>query len=336
MSSVSLGLGLTNDCNLRCLHCYRPEPPARYLPFEDVRRACEALRPSGINLGTGENGLHPEFRAIVDWLIEHDFRVSLTSNGLSVSMLPDDVLQRLHDVEISIDFPDPTRFDAFRGDGALKLAVGALGRLRKLGVPTTILTVLMNVNYSEMRPLAQFAAEWGALLRVNVYQPVHRKPYAPSWEQFWVAIRSLADSARLVGCTEPVVAAAAQLPLEGLRCGKTSVRVTPSGDVLPCVYWPTAAGRVADLAADPEGVLSGQKFRHLALVPKFCVNCEFQNSCRGGCASRRLLAGDLDQVDPYCPKLGSVGRIAFQPSTGSTKRLHVGNVCTILCEPQRS
>ena len=34
----SLGLGLTNACNLSCAHCYRDVGPAQYLTLADVRR----------------------------------------------------------------------------------------------------------------------------------------------------------------------------------------------------------------------------------------------------------------------------------------------------------
>src|SRR2546429_577321 len=39
----SVGLGLTNACNLSCAHCYRDVGPAQYLTLADVRRVCESL-----------------------------------------------------------------------------------------------------------------------------------------------------------------------------------------------------------------------------------------------------------------------------------------------------
>src|SRR3954470_12495247 len=101
----SVGLGLTNACNLSCAHCYRDTGPAQYLTLADVRRVCENLPVRTANLGTGENGLHPELRQIVAYLREQDVATSITSNGYTLSILADDELRAFHDVEVSIDFP---------------------------------------------------------------------------------------------------------------------------------------------------------------------------------------------------------------------------------------
>ena len=81
----SLGLGLTNACNLSCAHCYRDTGPAQYLTLADVRRVCASLPVRAANLGTGENGLHPEFHAIVDYLQAEGIATSITSATLPIA-----------------------------------------------------------------------------------------------------------------------------------------------------------------------------------------------------------------------------------------------------------
>src|SRR5215467_13558578 len=75
-----LGLGLTNECNLACSFCYRDPSRIDRLTLEQVREVVERLPPRSINLGTGENGMHPQFGAIVKWLHAQPTKLTITSN----------------------------------------------------------------------------------------------------------------------------------------------------------------------------------------------------------------------------------------------------------------
>ena len=55
--AFSVGIGLTNECDLRCPHCYRPDMVIDRLTFQDIRQVCESIPIRSINLGVGENGL---------------------------------------------------------------------------------------------------------------------------------------------------------------------------------------------------------------------------------------------------------------------------------------
>ena len=67
-TGIALGLGLTNECNLTCAFCYRDPTRADRLSFEQVKSVMESLPIRSVNLGTGENGMHPEFKAILAYL----------------------------------------------------------------------------------------------------------------------------------------------------------------------------------------------------------------------------------------------------------------------------
>src|SRR4051812_12651432 len=234
----SLGLGLTNDCNLSCAHCYRDVGRAYYLTLADVQRACESLPVRAANLGTGENGLHPEFRTIVAYLQEQKIPTSITSNGYTLSILGDEQLRAFHDVEVSIDFATEADQDAFRGPGNWRLVFEQLDRCRRLGVTTSVIAVMMRTNYDQLAAIARLAADHGAYFRVNVYQPVKVDAFTLSYEQYWEGFRRLFAATRIVNCSEPLVRAVLGLEGNGVGCGRSTVRVTPRAEVLPCVYWP--------------------------------------------------------------------------------------------------
>src|SRR5215831_9044188 len=114
---ISLGLGLTNECNLTCAFCYRDPTRADRLSLDQVKPVMECLPVRSINLGTGENGMHPEFKEILAYLRTQSVKLTITSNGHSVAVLDDDELRAFHDIEFSLDYSTQAEQDAQRGDG---------------------------------------------------------------------------------------------------------------------------------------------------------------------------------------------------------------------------
>ena len=203
--SVSVGIGLTNDCNLECAHCYRDPNALACLSLEDVKLIGERLHPTSFNLGTGENFLHPEFAGIVDYLAGHGYKLSMASNGHSFTAMPESLLTRFHDVEVSIDFANAGAQDAFRSRGNWDTVMAAIERCQSLGLEVTILATLMSINYDQMDGLARLAGRLGTNLRVNAYQPVQTSDFTPNYGQFWEGYRRLFGAARLVSTSEPIV-----------------------------------------------------------------------------------------------------------------------------------
>jgi MoaA/NifB/PqqE/SkfB family radical SAM enzyme len=294
---LSVGIGLTNDCNLDCAHCYRPTDQVYCLTLADVKVICQHLPVSSMGMGTGENGLHPQFPQIVDYLRDQEIKLTMASNGYSLNTISDEHLRAFHDVEVSIDFPTEQEQDLFRGRGNWRDVHAAIERCQKLGIKISILATMMNTNYDKMDGLARLARSRGTNLRVNVYQSVRTDRFRLSYEQFWAGYRQLFASAQLVSCSEPVVRAVLGLGPAISPCGHHSIRFTPQGRVAPCVYWPSSSLTIDDVPRLGERILDAHEFHLARQVPPSAEDCR----CQGGCASRRALSGDLDQHDEYCP-----------------------------------
>ncbi len=335
---VSVGIGLTNECDLACAHCYRPQGRLYELSMEDVRVVCDRLAVTSFNMGTGESYLHPRFPDIVEYLGDLGIKMSMASNGHSLTRMPTALLRRFHDVEVSIDFPTPRGQDSFRGDGNWACVMEAIGRCHNHGVEVTILATMMCTNYDQMDGLVGVAADTGANLRVNVYQPVGQDDFLLTYDQFWEGFRRLLDAGRLLSTSEPIVNAMLGLDtLGGSPCGRQSIRITPQRTILPCVYWPHPDLSLADLecmsAPAADEILESEQFQRARLVPEACRDCPHVSSCGGGCASRRALLGDLNQPDVYCPLArGRTVDPSFTPAP--EKDLPRGqNVCTTIVIP---
>src|ERR1700751_1186073 len=114
-AGISLGLG--NECNLPCAFCHRDPTRADRLSLQQVKSVMERLPVRSVNLGTGENGMHPDFKAILTYLRTRPVKLTITSNGHSVAVLEDHDLRAFHDIEFSLDYPTQPEQDAQRGSG---------------------------------------------------------------------------------------------------------------------------------------------------------------------------------------------------------------------------
>jgi len=300
-ATISLGLGLTNECDLACAFCYRDPARTDRLSLDQVRSVMERLPVRSVNLGTGENGMHPDFKAILAYLRTQPVKLTITSNGHSVAVLQDDELRAFHDIEFSLDYPSQAEQDAQRGNGNWELIHQQAERCVKLGVPVTIVAVMMKANYLHLAEVARVAKHFGAPLRVNVYQAVRSDIYALSYEEYWEGFRRLFEENDVIAIGEPLVRAMAGLPPVRGGCGVSTVRVTPRATTQPCVYWPGSGEPLSDFITMGLDILDSAPFDQARTLPAACQPCEFRDSCHGGCAGRRRLQGALLEPDYYCP-----------------------------------
>jgi radical SAM protein with 4Fe4S-binding SPASM domain len=300
-TGVAIGLGLTNECNLACAFCYRDPTRMDRLSLDQVKAVMERLPVRSVNLGTGENGMHPEFQTILAYLRTQAVKLTITSNGHSVAVLEDNELRAFHDVEFSLDYPTQAEQDAQRGPGNWALIHDQAERCVRLGIPVTIIAVMMKSNYLRLSDVAQVAKCFDAPLRVNVYQSVRSDVYALTYEEYWDGFQRLFAETDVVDISEPLVRAMAGLAPLRAGCGVSTVRVTPRATTQPCVYWTGSGEPLSELISAGITILSSRPFEQARTLPQACSQCEFRETCHGGCAGRRRLQGALLQPDFYCP-----------------------------------
>ena len=303
ITSFALGLGLTNECNLACSFCYRDPNRVDRLTLDQVEQVMRSLPVHSVNLGTGENGMHPDFLMILDFLRTQPIKLTITSNGHSVAILDDEHVRAFHDVEFSLDYPTEAEQDRQRGSGNWRLIHEQAARCRSLDVPVTFIAVMMKTNYLKLADVARIAKTFDAPLRVNVYQAVRTDSFALTYEEYWDGFRRLLAETDLIAIGEPLVRAMAGLstPERRCGCGISTVRVTPRATTQPCVYWPGEGGALSSLLDLKKDIVNTAPFVAARMTPYPCESCEFRDVCGGGCAGRRMLQGRIDEPDCYCP-----------------------------------
>lgn len=327
----SVGIGLTNNCNLNCGHCYRDKTQISNITLEQIQILCNSLPIRSIGLGTGENILNPEFYQILEFISKQNINISIASNGLTLTSIPQKYLTLFHDVEVSIDFPSKKEQDNFRGKGNWDLVHQAIERCKNENLRLTILNTLMSTNYNKMDQMVDLARSHDVNLRVCVYQAVNSNKYHLSYYEFWEAFRLLLGSSKLISTSEPVVRAVLKLGEVYSPCGYKSIRINPRGEVVPCVYWGNCEDsqkipQIKDLLELREKVFDSYYFRIARQVPSIAVDCP----CQGGCASRRLINGDLNSHDEYCPwRRGDTIDLEWHKGP-SSDLVRINNNCTTI------
>jgi MoaA/NifB/PqqE/SkfB family radical SAM enzyme len=164
---------VTNRCNMRCSFCdFWPNPAPRQeeLTADDYWRLSAQLAEQGcfmVSIEGGEPLVRPDITEIVAAFGEVHLPVLFT-NGWFV----DEPMARalwaagLHQVAVSIDFPEPARQDAKRGlQGGFARAVRALEILRDTaplgGNQVQVMTVLLRENQEDLERLLELSAGLG-------------------------------------------------------------------------------------------------------------------------------------------------------------------------------
>src|SRR5262245_31728566 len=328
--SFALGIGLTNECNLACAFCYRDPTRVDRLSLEQVQGVMKGLPVRSVNLGTGENGMHPDFSRFVDYFRSEPIKLTITSNGYSISELNDAQVTIFRDIEFSLDYPTEAEQDRQRGPGNWRLIHEQAARCRKLGVSVTFIAVMMRSNFDRLAEVAEIAKEYDAPLRINVYQSVRTDAFALTYDEYWYGFEALFAKTDAIAVGEPLVRAMAGLPPRRGGCGVATVRVTPRATVQPCVYWP-GGGVPLDLLLEvgPDIVDTGP-FCAARTVPLLCSSCSHVATCGGGCAGRRRLQRALDEPDPYCPVVrGGEHRLKLKMAT-SRELPKLESACTTI------
>lgn len=326
----ALGLGLTNECNLACSFCYRDSTRVDRLSLEQVRAVMASLPVRSVNLGTGENGMHPDFKLLVDYLRSEPIKLTITSNGHSIEVLEDSEVPAFQDIEFSLDYPTEAEQDRQRGPGNWQLVHRQAQRCRRLGQSVTFIAVMMRSNYDRLAEIAEIAKTYDAPLRINVYQSVRSDAFALTYDEYWRGFEALFARTDAIAIGEPLVRAMAGLPPRRGGCGIATVRVTPRATVQPCVYWP-GGGAPLDLLLDRGGgVTDTDAFVDARSVPPTCRTCNYVETCGGGCAGRRRLSQALDAPDPYCPAVrGDDRKLKVQMAT-SRELPKLESACTTI------
>jgi radical SAM protein with 4Fe4S-binding SPASM domain len=264
-----------------------------------------------------------------------------------------DVFEVVNDWDFSLDSPFPEEHNRNRGAKLYDLVLQGIGLCTELRASKCIIMCAMNWNMSEghAQALIQVASEHQTEIRINTLRPTEPRHFQllPTPSQYFKFFHHLIRYTNQLVMGDPILAVLCGVQSQGCLCGITSMQIrskTPEGTVpvSPCVYLhelktgDLLKDNIIDIVNSP----SFQEMHHRRkAVPIYCreLDCEFLETCRGGCAARALLINkSLNEPDPYCPKIAVLSEAQIpefpqKPVVEHGVRVHENYLCTWIGEP---
>jgi len=316
---------LSYQCNFTCAHCYSRNEECEELSTAELCKIVDVLADKQvpfINFGGGEPLIRPDLYEIAGYATERGLNVSMNSNGW---LLDEAAAERLKaagfkSVGISIDSVDPALHDDFRNmPGSFERAVRALDALRKVGLKSTMSSVISRINYRAFRELLDLAREHGVgqvylhnfKCSGRGFENREELDLDPAeWQSFYLEALAVKQQTRDLNISfdDPVIASlpgyAEQSLVKGSSCGKLSLHLRPNGDITPCGFIPLVVGNILrddfDRIWFDSPVLKAMRSKE---ATGKCAGCGAFADCQGGCTARAFATtGDFNQPDPHCWK----------------------------------
>lgn len=351
IKKVGWGFGL---CNMLCEHCYNSSEINDSIPKYTISelitvadKICPYVR--DINFGTGELLCNPNVEELIYYITNNypHIDISITSNGYTIlKMNPVDIKLRLSDVDISIDFPEKERHNAFRGHTqAWDWAMNALQILNEIRAQRTITMCLTSYTTdSDLLSILRLADKYGACLRISWFRYAGRgtKKLCISAKRAWEVITFLTDKA-VFSSLDSVFAGPIGVKSKPCPAGHASVRINQDMTVTPYPFlkeqrW--SGGNILRQDITLSDVYDSRVFKDLrSRNVKSCDKCQFRKTCGGGCVTRAILHnGNTDEVDDYCPvlygQMSAVERLQGNVIIQKQGNLvHDGYLCTTIMKP---
>lgn len=282
-----LELQITDRCNLRCRHCYITEKAPKELAVKqitDTLKEFEEMQGLRLMITGGEPLLHSNFDEINKALPDFFIRKVLFTNGL---LLNKDLLRSLNvdEIQISIDGLEKGH-DSLRGAGTFSKAVKAVRLTKEMGIEVSVATMVHAKNLDDFDGMEKLFSDleikdWTVDVPCATGRLANSSEFQVSPEEGGKYLRYGYGAGLHAGET-------------GFGCGLHLLSVMADSKVTKCTFYSDRpVGSIKDGLRE-----CWEKTTPVSLKDLSC-DCEYLESCRGGCRYRAELLGDPLGKDLY-------------------------------------
>lgn len=329
---------LTEQCNLRCSHCYQDESTSPGMSFSAIQKtAAEASDmikewsgryrisfQKSMNITGGEPFLRPDLFDILEEIKSRDFAVHLLTNATLIDTVR---ARRLSDigvdgVQVSMEGPENVH-DMIRGPGSFKAAAEGVEKLVDAGLAVTLNVTISALNADHLRTVIARGSDLGVKRigfsrlvpsgrgRVLIANMLNRAEL----KKLYSSVLFLESENVAIVTGDPVAAQmknpatgdAGNIAVSGCAAGLSGLTIHPDGVVTPCRRLGIPIGTVLKDSLRGLWCTSPvlQKLRNRSGYRGRCGACERWAVCRGCRAiayavSRARGQDDLLADDPQC------------------------------------
>ncbi len=318
-------LYITEQCQLRCGHCYMGERLERALvmPTEQVFSTLTTWRKMGgskLSILGGEPTLHPDFKHIIKYANTIGYeKVILNTNALRPAarklreLEPTDFAY----IQVSLDGASSGTHDLIRGKGTFDISWEVTRELCQRGFDTRVICTVNRVNMDECLNLLHMADEIGvSLVKYHVFSGIGHGIENNEWlvsPRDWIAFYDRLEQEkgkhRCQIWYQPTYATRSrvlQYTEEGYRgcIGRTLDRISifPDGRCYVCSYLFDTDLNFANMVdGNIELNRNPNEFDLFTAVlnKDSCGDCKIRGGCQGGCPAEEIVMGASScSVDP--------------------------------------
>jgi SynChlorMet cassette radical SAM/SPASM protein ScmE len=152
-------IAITGRCNLACRHCHYAEEMVSLNDLDttawmDFFEELEANRVMRVKLTGGEPFIREDIFRLIEGIIRHRMRFSLTTNATLISADTVEQLQpvarRLDDIQVSMEGSSGEIHDRLRGEGSYELAIKGLKALISAELPVSVRITVTQLNIDDL------------------------------------------------------------------------------------------------------------------------------------------------------------------------------------------
>ena len=298
---------LSENCNLKCLHCYQENHKPIQLDFDKLviiykqfKELLNKKKMKGhINITGGEPLCNPYLFKLLDLIKEDsDFiSFSILTNG---TLINEKVAKKIKSynplyVQVSLEGGRKTN-DYIRGKGTYKKIAEGIVNLRKEDIFTSISFTATSLNYKEFPKVVRYARKYDVN---NVWSdrfiPLgdSDKSLALNYEQtreYLEIMNKERNKLKRIKNNNTTISMYRALQFQmtndfayGCTAGDTLLTVMENGDLVPCRRMPIVIGNLFDRSMYDLYIISDVlKTLRERKIPDECINCEHSEVCHGG------------------------------------------------------
>ena len=318
---------LSENCNLKCLHCYQENHKPIQLKYEQLeniynqyKELLKKLKMKGhINITGGEPLCNPHLFQILE-LIKGDsenITFSILTNG---TLINEEIAKKIKSynpyyVQVSLEGGKKTN-DYIRGNGTYKRIAQGIINLRNQNIFTSISFTATKLNYKEFPKVVKYARKYNVNnVWSDRYIPLgdsENKELALDFDETREYLEIMNNERnRLMEKKNNITTISMYRALQfqmtndfayGCTAGDTLLTVMENGDLVPCRRMPIVVGNL--LKENMYDLYKNNKILkelRLKKVPDECLKCEHSEFCHGGlkCLTYAIYK-DLNHKDMGC------------------------------------
>jgi radical SAM protein with 4Fe4S-binding SPASM domain len=321
---------LTLGCNLKCIHCGSAAGKARKneLTTKEAFQLVKDLAELGTHevcLMGGEPLIRKDWYEIAKEVRNYDMKLSIISNGFNVTQETINKLAKIepHAVSTSLDGGTAETHDRIRGvPGSYDKVMNYIKLSREADLPTSVITTVSKLNFKELPIIKDLLFNRFIAWQIQTASPIGRfvKELVLNEEEFYALGLYIASLKQKYTSREmPVIGAhclgyySDKIPELGIlpkwigcQGGISIISIQSDGGIKGCLSTPDEyiEGNIRnkdikEIWNDPNAFAYNRQFKKEDLGPN-CRDCEYGETCRGGCMSMSTAYTGIPFNTPLC------------------------------------